>query len=1050
MSMRIALALAAALAAPASHGQDAAFDPATLAGLKARNIGPAAMSGRIASLDVAATEPATIYVGAASGGVWRSRNNGTTFQPVFDSHTQSIGAVRVDPSEPRTVWVGTGESRVRNSVSAGDGVYVSRDGGDTWTHSGLAETRHIAELLVDPRDGKRVWVCATGHAFADSAERGVYRSDDAGATWQRVLAVDEGTGCADLVMDPTAPDTLYAAMWDFRREPDFFRSGGPGSGIHKSTDGGATWTRLRQGLPEGELGRISLAVAASEPSRVYALVEAAQTGIYRSDDAGGSWRLMNSSAAVQFRPFYFGELAVDPTDPDRVYRPAFLLSASDDGGRTFSGMFSGVGGAIHPDHHWLWINPKDAQHLILGTDGGLYVSWNRGVHWRFVASLPVSQFYHVAADMQVPYNVYGGLQDNGSWVGPSHVSGAIRNKHWDSVGYGDGFWTFPDPELDHIVYSEYQGGNLMRVDRRTNEVKQIAPAHAPGEPRLRFNWNTPLHLSAARPGRLYYGSQYLHRSDDRGDSWQRISPDLTTNDPKRQRQAKSGGLTIDNSSAENNTTIYTISESPLDAQVVWVGTDDGLLHVTRDGGGSWTNVTRNLPGLPRGLWISRVEASPHAAGTAYVTVDGHRSGDDAVYVYATTDFGASFRRLATEGVAGFAWVVRQDPVAAHVLYLGTEAGLYISIDGGDRWARFEEGLPPVPVHDLVIHPRDHDLIVGTHGRGIWIIDDLTPLRALDAQALAADAVLLPSRPQAMWGGGALQEFGGNDEFFGQSRSESAVIAYHLKRRHMFGDLRVNIYDEAGERIASLPGGKRRGMNRVDWPMRMKAPRLPASTQLVPAFVGPRLAEGRYRVELARGDQRVEGSIELVADPRSPHSAEDRRAQQALSVAIYEELADLTFLAESITDLRTQIAERSAAAPALARPLAALDRELAGQIDALSASKAGMITGEEKLREEYGKLYGAVVGYDGRPTATQVASHQRLRGELDAATRRFEELLADRLDDANRRLERAGQPPLVRKDRAAFDEAGAGVGTVSGLDRKGLRGVGEMLQRASMR
>ena len=1022
------------------------FDSATFAGLRARSIGPAAMSGRIASLDVTTkTDPATVYVGAASGGVWRSKNGGTSFSPVFDKHTQSIGVVRLDPNDPMTVWVGTGESWVRNSVSVGTGVYVSRDGGDNWTHKGLANSKHIAELLVHPKNPKRVWVCVTGNAFADHTERGVFRSDDGGDTWTKTLFVDNGTGCSDLAYDPSNPDVLYAGMWDFRREPDFFRSGGPGSGLYKSTDGGSTWRELTNGLPTSDLGRIAIAVAPSETKRLYAVVEAKETGLYRSDDAGASWRLMNTSAGVQFRPFYFGELAVDPDDADRVYRPGFTLVVSEDGGKTFGSMFSGVGGAIHPDHHWLWINPAQPTHLFIGTDGGLYESHNRGVHWRFVASLPVSQFYHVSADMAVPYNVYGGLQDNGSWVGPSHSSGGIRNKHWDSVGYGDGFWTFADPADPNFVYSEYQGGNLMRVDRRTNEVRSIAPARDADGPKLRFNWNSPIHLSPTNQGVLYYGSQFLHRSDDRGESWTRISPDLTTNNPKRQRQAETGGVTIDNSTAENNATIYTISESPVNANVIWVGTDDGLVQVTRDGGSNWRNVTRNIRGLPKGLWVSRVEASPHDAATAFVTVDGHRSGDEAVYVYVTRDYGASWTSLATDEIEGYAWVIKQDPVRPELLYLGTEFGLYLSLDGGQHWARFSENLPKVAVHDLFIHPRDHDLIVGTHGRGIYIIDDLTPLRMLDSGKRAANAALLPSRPQAMWTGGALQEFGSNDEFFGEPRSESAVIAYHLKKRHLFGDLRVNVYDADGKRISSLSGGKRRGMNRVDWPMRLKAPRLPPSTQLVPAFVGPRLAEGVYKVELIRGDETVTGTVELVADPRSPHSVEDRRLQQQTSMAIYNDLADLTYLADSLADLRKQADARAEAAPGQARALKRFEERIGEMLDTLSASKQGMITGEEKLREEYGQLYGAVVGYDGRPTESQLASHRRLRAELDEAIAQANAFLDAELPKINRALEREEQPPLSRKDRAAWEAEADGGGNAAGMDRRALRRLPERMR-----
>jgi photosystem II stability/assembly factor-like uncharacterized protein len=1005
---------------------DAPYDSDLFGGMRARAIGPATMSGRIASIDASQSDPLRIFVGTASGGV--------SFKAVFDEHAQSIGAVRIDPQNDDVIWVGTGESRVRNSVSVGDGVYVSRDGGDSFKRVGLERSERIAELLVDPTDSNIVYVCATGGAWSANPERGVYRSRDGGTSWQLVLHVDADTGCSDLAFAENNPKLLYAGMWQYRRYPDFFNSGGPGSGLYRSSDGGDTWHELTVGLPEGDKGRISVALAPSKPEVVYALVEAKKTALYRSDDAGQSFVEVNSSSNIQLRPFYFGEIKVDPSDPDRIFRAGFTTTVSEDGGKTFSAM--GFASGVHPDHHALWIDPRNPQFVLLGTDGGVYASYDRGGHWRFVGSLPVSQFYHVSADMQQPYMVYGGLQDNGSWVGPSRGGMAIRNRDWHSVGFGDGFWTFADPQDPLTVYSEYQGGQLMRVDRRLNEVKRIAPVADADSDKLRFNWNTPLHLSPTRPGVLYYGSQYLHRSEDRGESWTRISPDLTTNDPKRQRQAESGGLSRDNSTAENNTTIYTIAESPLDPQLLWVGSDDGLVHLSRDGGGRWENQSKRFDGLPKGTWVSRIEASPHAAGTAFVSFDGHRDGDFATYLYRTDDFGKRWQRMNTDMVEGYAWVIKQDPVDPELLFLGTEVGLWISIDNGAHWARFKENLPKVAVHDVVIHPREHDLIIGTHGRGVYIIDDLTPLRGLDPVSLEQDLVLLPSRPGQMVSGGALQEFGADDEFKGETLAEAAVIAFYQRKRHLFGDLKLKVFDSAGKEIASLPVDKRRGIVRVAWPIRLKAPKFPPSTQLVPGFVGPRVPEGEYRFELVKGKQVVEGTVRLLPDPRSPHSAEDRAAQQGIAMAVYGELSDLTFLSEQVTDLRDQALQ---AAEALGQRPGRTARKFADELDSLRRSLAasdpdgGFVSGEEQLRERYGNFYGEITGFDGRPSDTQFERHGQLQAQLASAQTQMEQLLTRELAPLNKQLEQRELrvlKPLQRSDWDA-DDAGSSRAVVVG-------------------
>ena len=577
------------------------FDSNTFGGLRARAIGPAIMSGRISSIDAVATDPLTLYVGSASGGLWKSIDAGTTFKAIFDDYPQSVGVVRVAPSSPETVWVGTGEPWTRNSVSYGKGVYKSTDAGDSWKAMGLEDTERIGAIRIHPDNPEIVYVCAVGPLFGDSEARGLFKTTDGGETWNKILYVDETTGCADMDMDPQEPDVLYAATWRFRRSAHFFESGGPGSGLHRSTDGGETWSEVRDGLPEGDLGRIAVAVAPSRPNVVYATVESEHTALYRSDDLGKSWRQVNASQNIKMRPFYFSELVVDPTDHNRVYKPGFMLTISVDGGESFTSMLGGgFGSSVHPDHHALWINPNNPHELVLGTDGGVYISQDRAGSWNHLKTLPVSQPYHVSVDNEIPYNVYGGLQDNGSWVGPSRASGGILGGAWQMLSFGDGFWVVPDPDDANTVYSESQGGALLRVDKTLGTAKSIYPYAEGDQEELRFNWNTPIYISPNDSSVLYFGSQYLHRSTDRGESWQTISPDLTTDDPAKQRQKESGGLTTDNSTAENHCTIFSISESPKNAQVLWAGTDDGNLQVSRDGGETWANVAGNVPGIPAG------------------------------------------------------------------------------------------------------------------------------------------------------------------------------------------------------------------------------------------------------------------------------------------------------------------------------------------------------------------------------------------------------------------------------------------------------------------
>ncbi len=1025
-SLGLPLGLCLLAAAPAA-GQE--IDSNSFGGVTARPIGPAVTSGRIAAIDGAAGAPgaagesATLFIGAAGGGLWRSKDGGTTFQPVFDEHTQSIGAIRIDPRNPKTVWVGTGEPWVRNSVSVGDGVYKSTDGGDTWTNMGLADSERIARIRVSPADSNTVWVCATGHLWNANEERGVFKTADGGKTWKKVLYVNADTGCSDLDVDPQDGQILYAGLWQFRRTPSSFSSGGPGSGLYKSTDGGDTWRKVESGLPTGTKGRIAVAVAPSRPSVVYALVESRDTALYRSDNTGETWQRVNSSFNIQVRPFYFASLVVDPVDFNTVFKPGLTLTVSSDGGHTFNASL-GLGGGYHSDLHALWIHPRDHQQLFLGTDGGTYASTDHGTHWRHLQSLPVAQFYHVSYDMDVPYNVYGGLQDNGSWSGPSRATNGIMNKDWRNIGFGDGFYAFRDPQDPDFVYSESQGGNIARLQLSTGEGREIQPQAAEGEPKLRYNWNTPIVPSPNEPGTIYIGAQYLFRSKDHGESWERISPDLTTNDPKLQEQLKSGGLTIDNSAAENHTTIYTISESPKNRQVIWVGTDDGNLQVTRDGGATWTNVAKNLPGVPPHTWVSGVEAGHFDDATAYATLDGHTTGDMKTYVFKTTDSGKTWKPLMTPALSGYAHVLREDLVNPDLLFLGTESGLFLSVDGGAGWARFTGGFPPVAVRDLAIHPRDGDLLIATHGRGVYILDDLTPFRKLRA-VMDQEVAFLPSRPAALVIPSSVQNFAGDDEYVGENPPEAAAVTYYLKKRHLIGDLKLEVYDAQGALITTLPGGKRKGINRVLWPMRLPPPKLPGGNSVIEepgSFIGPRAAPGTYTVKLIKGSQTLTSETVLVPDPRSRHSAEDRALQRRSVLASYKMLETLTWIDTAATGLRDALRDRVAKLPA-GDALRRQAEKLAGDLDTFHSSlvatgEGGWMSGDEELREKLATLYGGMNGYEGRPTKAQLDQLRILGDRLDKAAAHLESLAKTDLQAINRDLAKrklATVPLLTREE-----------------------------------
>lgn len=1023
------------------------IDSDTISGLGARNIGSAAMSGRVSALDaVQEGKRITVYIGAASGGVWKSLNGGTTYKPVFDKQPlQSIGAITIDPKNPKTVWVGTGESWTRNSVSVGDGVYKSTDGGDNWTNLGLKESERIAKIIVDPADSNTVYVCATGKLWSDSDERGVYKTTDGGKNWKKVLkGANLSTGCSMLTLDEKNPNTLYAGMWDFRRKGWTFRSGGEdanapsASSLFKSTDGGATWKELDEnsakGLPAKPWGRIAVTSAPSKPEVVYALIEAEppKNGLFRSDDGGKNWTAVDRGPNMIGRPFYFANLIVDPKDENKLYKVGFSLTMSSDGGKTFSN----VSGGMHGDMHDVWVNPNNTDSLICGDDGGIWYSQDGGNRWWKGENLPISQFYHVSTDNEMPYRVYGGLQDNSSWVGDSAYPGGITNQRWENMYGGDGFWMFADPSDPDYLYAESQGGEIGRINRKTLESRNIKPLAKYGEPKLRYNWNTPIYLSPNQKGTIYLGSQFLLRSADHGQTWTKISPDLTTNDPEKQKQEQSGGINPDNSSAETHCTIYAIAESTKNPLVIWAGTDDGNLQITKDGGKTWKNMVGNIAGLPKNAWVSSIEASRFSPGTAYATFDLHTFGNMNSYVYKTTDFGATWTALANKPMRGYAHVVKEDLVNPNLLFVGTEFGLWISLDGGKIWSQYKGGdLPSVAVRDLVIHPRDNDLVIATHGRGIWIVDDITPLRNLSADILSKEAAFLQAMPVKQRISASGGWVNGDAVFVGNNPTDDAVITYYQKKRHIFGDMKIEVFDSTGKLMATLPTSKRRGINRVTWSMRMNPPNVPPAASLAfGATVGPRVLPGVYTVKMTKDKNVYETKLNVQTDARAKFTLLDRKANIDLVLKMIASFDDMSYGVEKINGVKSALSDRigKTSDAVFIKQL----RDYSNQIDTIrkkivASKEGGMITGEERIREDLANLYSNVVFYEGRPAQTQVVKADTLARELADVMKEFDAWLTKELPNINSELtKRKLEPikPLAREEWKPAGKSGAGAAT----------------------
>ncbi len=923
--------------------------------LKPRNIGPGGMSGRITAIDVVHQQPDRMFVGTASGGVWKSTSGGIQWEPIFDTEvTASVGAIAIQQSNPSVIWVGTGEGNPRNSLNGGFGIYKSIDGGKSWTSMGLEETRHIHRVIIDPTDPNTVYVGAIGSPWGEHSQRGVYKTTDGGKTWKKILGANLKTGVADLVMDPHNPNKLFAALWEHKRDPWFFKSGGEGSGLYMTHDGGQNWKKLtaEDGLPKGELGRIGIAVAPNKPEVVYALIEAKKNALYKSTDGGFQWKKVNDKAGIGNRPFYYSDIYVDPQNENRLYSIFTYVNVSEDGGKSFRQLMPayGVSNGVHPDHHAWWIHPDNGQFMIDGNDGGLNITRDGGKSWRFIGNLPVAQFYHINVDNEYPYNVYGGMQDNGSWRGPAYVWRAqgIRNSYWQEIAFGDGFDVVPDKDDNQMGYAMSQQGYVSRYDWKTGNNYTVRPTPPDATTKLRFNWNAAIGQDPFDNSTVYFGSQFVHKSTDKGLTWSIISPDLTTNDPEKLQQSDSGGLTMDATGAENHCTLLVIEPSPVEKGMLWTASDDGRVHYTRDGGDSWVEVTQRLKGLPRGSWIPQIKASATKAGEALLVANDYRRYNYTPYAYRTTDYGKTWKRIVDEtDVKSYVLSIVEDPKNPNLMFLGTDDGLYISFSAGEKWQKWTEGFPTVSTKDLVIQPREQDLVIGTFGRAAWVLDDIRPLRALaeNPKVLEADIALFdpPTAYQAAYQQPTGSRFGGDALYHGENRKRGAMLTYYIQVPKdaktekkdstassdekkdgvaLKDSIRFEIFDQDRQiRTLKIKTPKASGFHRFYWGMTEKGPQRASRkvSKNTRESSGLSVLPGVYKVRMTYGTAVDSTKIQVASDPRI---AENRSALEAVYTAGKTVESWMQLAAEA----SRQLAQSKADASALKQQMQKLDKE----------------------------------------------------------------------------------------------------------------------------
>ncbi len=927
--------------------------------LTPRNIGPGGMSGRVTAIDVVTSDPNIIYAGTASGGLWKSISGGIKWEPIFDKEvTASIGAVAIQQSNPSVIWVGTGEGNPRNSLNGGYGIYKSLNGGKTWKSMGLEKTRHIHRVIVDPTDPNTVYVAAIGSPWGEHPERGVFKTTDGGNTWNKILFANNKTGAADLIMDPTNPNKLIAALWEHKRDPWFFKSGGEGSAIHITHDGGKTWEKRTDtdGLPKGNLGRIGLAIAANKPNIIYALIEAKKNALYKSTDGGFKWKKVNDKNDIGNRPFYYSDIFVDPQNENRVYSVFTYVNVSEDGGKNFSQLMPAyaVDNGVHPDHHAWWIHPNDGNYMIDGNDGGLNITRDGGKTWRFIGNLPVAQFYHINVDNEFPYNVYGGMQDNGSWRGPAYVWKAqgIRNSYWQEISFGDGFDVVPDKDDSRYGWSMSQQGFVLRYDWMTGNNYIVKPIHPDPKVKLRFNWNAAINIDPFDNGTLYFGSQFVHKSTDKGLTWEVISPDLTTNDPNKQKQSESGGLTMDATGAENHCTVLVVEPSTLEENMLWAGTDDGRVHITRNGGANWTDVSKNIKGLPQGSWIAQIKASNKKKGEAMLVANDYRRFNYTPYVFRTVDYGKTWKRIVDQNdVKSYALSIVEDPIEKNLLFLGTDDGLYISLNAGNSWTKWTKGFPTVPVKDLVIQTREHDLVIGTFGRAAWVLDDIRPLRALAKNSAILNQKLQlfspPTAYQSAYQQPTGSRFGGDALYNGENRDNGAIISYYIKAEEKKKedttkdeekeDNEETEEDEAKVKWDSISlkvynGGRlirtlkqktpdSTGFHKTRWLMDEKGVDRPSrkiqKQKKEPGGVD--VKPGKYKLIMEYGDQTSEAMVEVKSDPRL-------KVSQKNIDEVYSTSKNLEKMRQTAADAVKQLVESKEVASKYQKELKKLDKK----------------------------------------------------------------------------------------------------------------------------
>ena len=999
-----------------------------LKNLKWRAIGPANMGGRVTDITGLPGDPSTFYVAGADGGVFKTTNGGVTMQTLFtDQKSYSVGALAIAPSDHNVIWLGSGEGDPRNSVSYGHGVYRSIDAGQTWEHLGLDETERIKRIVVHPDDPDVACVCAMGKEWGPNEDRGVFKTTDGGKNWEKVLYLDEDTGCSDISMDFSNPRIMYAGMWTFRRKPWRFDDGGKNTALYRTKDGGETWEKIMKGLPKTNMARIGVAVAQSQPNTVYLITEFEGGGtLFRSDDRGNSWKLINDDPNINFRPFYYSDIRVDPTNPQILYSLSGGLFKSIDGGNNFTRIASGV----HGDHQSFWIDPLNPKRLLSGSDGGFQVSFDQGATWDIINNVELSQFYQLAIDNLDPYNVYGGLQDNGCWVGPSNslnVAG-IMKRHWKRLSYGDGYYAVPIPGSEHEVYTNLQGGVPFHVNSKTGVVRSIHPfpkiigsaGDAIEEHKYRFNWDSPIEVSPHDPNTVYFGGNVIFKSTDRGHSWEVISPDLTTNDKEKQRTS-GGTIYQDNTAAEFHCSALTIAESPLAAGVIWVGTDDGNLQITRDGGEKWTNVNKRLPGLPDFSWISKIHASEHDAGTAFVAIDNHRSNDFTPYAYMTTNYGKSWNKIVNGLPADdYVKVIRQDPHDPNILYVGMDHGVFVSWDTGSNWTRINNNLPRTSIRDLRIQPRERDLIVGTHGRGVWILDDIRPIQEL-SQAQANGSHIFPVRDATRWHYYQQIENLGQRTYTAQNPEYGTYLNVFVSNEDR-EPIKIEIKNGNGEVVRTLKDTtSSAGVHRLNWDLRTEGAvelkdRLPGGWRS--GTYRPLVIPGSYSATVHVSGNEYTVPILVKADPRLSTEEKDYQEQYeqlnylgGLLTEVHKLIDESKEIQDQLKGLNAKMKSDDEAdyTSALEQISEALDK-LDGLRDNWRRPPPNMNYRQKpRLREEIRSLMFAIGGAPSKPTASQIERVISLQEETTSAVNSFQSFINQDITAINKL---AGSIPQV--------------------------------------